>query len=145
MRNHAITRLKTLLTAACVSLYTKRREAAKPKYRLEPLSATEDTSDDWLFDTTPAFERETRLLSKDMSALSASLTGLRETLDMISGITPFPSRAQTDRPCAIMTYDSDLFDGEPMPDVPAQDTVIGGAGDVLFDADQTMEAAQHAA
>lgn len=145
MRNHAIARLKTLLTAACVSLYTKRHKAAKPKYRLEPVSAAIDESEAWLFDDTPAIERETRLLSKDMSALSQSLTGLRETLDMISGVTPFPSQAQTEMPCAIVAHDGDLFDGEPISVAPVQDTVIGGSADFLFEPDQEFDAAQQAA
>jgi len=145
MRNHAITRLKTLLTAACVSLYTKRRKAAKPKYRLEPLNTGVDASDAWLFDDTHALERETRLLSKDMGTLANSLTGLRETLDLMSGVTPFPSKTQTEMPCAILAHDSDLFDGEPAATLPVNDTLVGGLPDFLFETEQDEGAAQHAA
>lgn len=146
MRNHAFTRLKTLLAAACVSLYTKRRQAAKPKYRLEPLRSGMDVTDAWLFERDTRIERETRALSKEMTALSGSLSGLRETLDLLSGVTPFPSQAKTEMPCSILAHDADLFDGEPIAVAPVQDTVIGGMSELLFDTVQAdAEQAQQAA
>lgn len=146
MRNHAFTRLKTLLTAACVSLYTKRRKAAKPKYRLEPVRSAADTTEAWLFENEGGIARETNALSKEMGALSSSLSGLRETLDLLTGVTPFPTRAQTEMPCAILAHDSDLFEGEPLAEAPVQDTVIGGDDAFLFETDQdAAQLAQHAA
>ncbi|MEL7230952.1 MAG: hypothetical protein AAGJ85_00405 [Pseudomonadota bacterium] len=145
MRNQVLTRLKTLLAATVASVYTKRRKAAKPKYSLAPATETDDR-DAWLFDDPDAVCRETALLSRDMGRLSNSLSGLRETLDLMTGVTPFPSHTLTQSPCAKMLHDSDLFDGEPTPALPVQDTVIGGETAFLFGEEAHLtETARHAA
>lgn len=134
MRNSVVTRLKTLLAAVRVTLYTKGQRVAKPKFDLEPSQTpSHDDSDTWLFDQADALQRETQALSTDMGKLSGSLSGLRETLDMISGVTPFPVASTTEMPCAITTHDSDLFDGEPEAPIAAQDTTIGGDTAFLFE------------
>ncbi|WOR15667.1 hypothetical protein RYZ27_03200 [Hyphomonas sp. FCG-A18] len=134
MRNSVVTRLKTLLTAVRVTLYTKGKRVAKPKFNLEPAQMPiPDDGDAWLFDQADALQRETRALAADMGKLSGALGGLRETLDMITGVTPFPVAATTEMPCAITTHDSDLFDGEPEAPIAAQDTTIGGDAAFLFE------------
>ncbi|MCF6329658.1 MAG: hypothetical protein L3J02_07660 [Henriciella sp.] len=67
------------------------------------------------------------------TALNDSLSGLRETLALISGATVFPLETTTQRPCEMLHHDSDLFDGEAMPLPPVQDNTIGGEGVFLFD------------
>ena len=145
MRNPVLTRLKTLLTAAIASLYTKRHKAAKPKYRLEPTSTPADDLDAFLFDGAEATRQQTALLSLEMGALADSLSGLRETLDLMTGVTPFPMQALTETPCARLLPDSDLFDGEPAIAQPHQDTIVGGAADFLFEDDAQAEPVRHAA
>ncbi|MEM1035471.1 MAG: hypothetical protein AAGI14_01795 [Pseudomonadota bacterium] len=145
MRNPILTRLKTLLAAAIASLYTKRHTAAKPKYRLEPASAPTDDLETFLFDGAEATRQETARLSHEMGALADSLSGLRETLDLMTGVTPFPTQALTATPCSRLLPDSDLFDGEPAMTQPHQDTIVGGAADFLFEDDIQAEPVRHAA
>ncbi|MEO1642925.1 MAG: hypothetical protein AAFR74_06270 [Pseudomonadota bacterium] len=144
MRNQVLTRLKTLLAATIASVYTKRRKAAKSKYSLSPITEA-DEGDNWLFNEADTVQRETTLLSRDMGQLSESLSGLRETLNLITGVTPFPSHALTQSPCAKILHDRDLFDGEPAPALPVQDTMIGGETAFLFGEDELTETARHAA
>ena len=150
MRKHIFTRLKTLLTAARVTLYTRRTSAAMPKMALEPvgrrgLPAALHEFDDWMFDADQGLNAPTagvrQDLAREMSVLSASLGGLRSVLDLVSGVTPFPVDALTQRPCemtgavtvASLHHDADLFDGEVLPLPPSQDTVIGDEAHFLFD------------
>ncbi|MEM1087716.1 MAG: hypothetical protein AAGH90_08305 [Pseudomonadota bacterium] len=145
MRNHAFTRLKTLITATVASLYTKRRKAAKPKYRLDPERAPVDGTDYWLFESDASAQQARAQFGKGIDRLSDTLSTLRETLDLMNGVTPFPTQALTERPCARVLHDRDLFDGEPAPLHHGQDTLIGGASDFLFEQDVRAEAQQQAA
>jgi len=152
MRKNIFTRLRTLLTAARVTAYTRQAPAAKPKFSLEPkrtampIAATQGF-DDWMFEAEASFSRETEALSCEMNTLSDSLSALRETLALFSGETAFPVHTLTQTPCAILHHDSDLFDGETLPVTPAQDTIIGGEGVFLFDDELAFDEmpTQHAA
>lgn len=137
MEKRIINGLKLLLTAARLTLYTKRARPAKPKFSFEPISGPIGPdrvigSDDWLFDADAGLTRETNALSKQMNTLSDHMSGLRETLALISGETAFPVHALTERPCAMLHHDPDLFDGEAEPRPPHQDNTIGGEGAFLF-------------
>lgn len=151
MRKNILHGLKTLLTAARVTFYTRQAAAAKPKFSLEPMRTpvgpdrTLD-ADDWMFEAGRAVDLQTDALSSEMSRLSDNLSGLRETLDFISGETPFPVETLTQRPCALLHHDADLFDGEPAPIPPHQENTIGGEGVFLFDDAPAFEdREQHAA
>lgn len=138
MRNHILFGLRTLLTAARVTLYTRQAPTAKSKFNLEPFRVPVGPDrtigfDDWMFEAGATVERQTEALANEMTALDDSLSGLRETLALISGTAPFPLEATTQRPCEMLHHDSDLFDGEAMPLPPVQDNTIGGEGVFLFD------------
>lgn len=137
MRKNILFGLKTLLTAARVTFYTRQAPTATPKFSLEPMRTPTGPDrtlgmDDWMFEGGRAFDLQTNALTSEMSRLSDSLTGLRETLSLISGETPFPVETLTQRPCVITHHDADLFDGEPAPQPPHQENTIGGEGVFLF-------------
>ena len=137
MRKHIYTRLKTLFTAACATLYTRQARAAKSKYSLEPRSAPALPNaviafDDWMFDAKTV-EAERKVLAAEMNALSKRLGDLRETLSLVLGETPFPVEATTLTPCAIIHHDDALFDGETeAPALITQEDIVGGEGIFLF-------------
>lgn len=152
MRKSIFTGLRTLLTAARFTLYTKGSPAAKPKMVLEPWKEPDCPArthglDDWLFAPEVSVGRQTAALAGEMNSLDASLGDLREVLALITGEVPFPLDATTQRPCDIMHHDADLFDGEIMPEPPVQDTTVGGEGVFLFGDAPVFEdlPAQHAA
>ena len=152
MRKSIFTGMRTLLAAARVSLYTKGSPVAKSKFELEPFKQPEAPArthglDDWMFDAEVSLERQTSALASEMSTLSDSLNGLREALALFTGETVFPLEATTQRPCNIVHHDSDLFDGEVMPEPPVQDTTIGGEAAFLFGDAPSFDdvPAQHAA
>lgn len=153
MRKHILPRLKALLAAACATLYTRQTRPATPKFSLEPdLDQMRTENDSWLFDSETAIETARAKLSDDMNAIAENLSGLRETLALIHGETPFPIEATTLAPCAIAHHDDMLFDGEPMaPTIPAQEEISGGEQVFLFDDapsfedDLAAQAQQHAA
>lgn len=153
MRKHILPRLKALLAAACATLYTRQTRPATPKFSLEPdLDQMRTEIDSWLFDPETAIETVRAKLSDDMNAIAENLSGLRETLALIHGETPFPIEATTLAPCAIAHHDEMLFDGEPMaPTIPAQEEISGGEQVFLFDDapsfedDLAAQAQQHAA
>jgi hypothetical protein len=138
MRKHIYTRLKTLLAAACATLYTRQARAAKSKYSLEPKRAPAlpnavSAFDDWMFDTDAKLEAERQVLASEMNTLAESLSDLRETLALVMGETPYPVEAMTQTPCAIVHHDDILFDGEAeAPALLAQEDIIGGEGAFLF-------------
>lgn len=138
MRKHIYTRLKTLLAAACATLYTRQARAAKSKYSLEPKRALALPNavrafDDWMFDADAKLEAERQVLASEMNTLAESLSDLRETLALVMGETPYPVEAMTQTPCAIMHHDDILFDGEAeAPALLAQEDIIGGEGAFLF-------------
>jgi hypothetical protein len=153
MRKHILPRLKALLTAACATLYTRQTRPATPKFSLEPEpDHLREENDCWLFESDTGHETVRAKLSKDMDAIADNLYGLRETLALIHGETPFPVEATTLAPCAITHHDEMLFDGEPLaPTMPAQEEISGGEQVFLFDDAPTFEdeltdqAQQHAA
>lgn len=129
--------LKVLLTAARLTLYTRRARTAKTKFSFEPVAGPIGAdrvigSDDWLFEAKTSLTRETNALSTQMNGLANQMSGLRDTLALISGETAFPVEALTARPCAMVHHDADLFDGEAEARPPHQDNTIGGEGVFLF-------------
>lgn len=139
MRKRLFPRLKTLLTAARVSLYTKRTSAAKPKYSPQPrVRAAHEVGapslDDMLFDAKTHMVMQRQKLSAEMARLSDHFSDLRTLIAAVA--KPFPVDTVTQQPCAMVThYDRDLFDGEPDATPPQQDTIYGGAPDFLFGED----------
>ncbi len=140
MRKPLFTRLKTLLTTARLIVYTKRSASAKPKFSTEPNPEPEvdAVSDDWMFESEAALTAYTDELASEMDDLASGLSGLRETLALISGDMPFPVEATTQMPCAIAHHDEDLFDGEIALAGTRQDATIGGEADFLFE-DELIE------
>lgn len=138
MRKHIYTRLKTLFTAACATLYTRQARAAKSKYSPQPRYAPALPNavadfDGWMFDADLALEAERKVLAAEMGSLSESLSDLRETLSLILGETPFPMEATTLTPCAIAHHDDALFEGEAdAPTLITQEDITGGEGVFLF-------------
>ena len=131
MRKPILPRLKSLLSAACATLYSRQ---VKPDLRHEP--ATPDLEPDdaaWLFDSEATYEATRVELSNDMNALADDLSDLREALALIHGETPFPVEATTLKPCAVVHHDDMLFEGEvDAPYIPAQEEISGGEGVFLF-------------
>jgi hypothetical protein len=134
MRKHVLPRLKSLLAAACATLYTRQTQPAKRKFSLEPEPEHCDQGDDaWLFAPHSPVDDVRSVLSQQMNGLADSLTDLRETLALINGETPFPIEATTLAPCAILHHDDALFDGEAeAPFLPAQEEISGGENLFLF-------------
>ncbi len=150
MRNRILTGLRTLLTAARINHYTRQVDTAKPKFSIEPRptpSTAIQDRDDWMFEAEADFARQTDALSNEMSALADNLAGLRETLALVNGTAPFPVEATTQRPCAMVHHDADLFEGEVLAERAMQDTTIGGEGVLLFGDEPAYDDAQalHAA
>lgn len=145
MRKHILPRLKTLLGAACATLYTRQARAATSKFSLEPKRAPEAPDlmrdpDAWMFETECGFEAKRAQLSREMNQLADGLAELRETLALIHGETPFPIEATTEAPCAIVHHDDALFDGETnVPVISAQEEVTGGEGVFLFGDEPTFQ------
>ncbi|MEM9054598.1 MAG: hypothetical protein AAGB16_04660 [Pseudomonadota bacterium] len=141
MRKRILPRLKTLLGAACATLYTRQTQLATSKISpdLEPEVLHADR-DEWLFASEAEFEATRLELSNEMNTIADSLADLRETLSLIHGETPFPVEATTQTPCAIVHHDEALFDGEADASVvPAQEEISGGEGVFLFGDDPTFE------
>ncbi|MEM6534127.1 MAG: hypothetical protein AAF613_00690 [Pseudomonadota bacterium] len=144
MTKRLFTRLKALLTVSRLSVYTRTAKSDKPNFSPEPRSRPvlpEDgaAQDDWMFETASALDQQTRALAGEMDTLADRMGGLRETLALISGEAPFPVEATTLTPCAYIYADTDLFDGEILPETPGQDTVLGGNDAFLFDEVQLDE------
>ena len=135
MRKRILPRLRTLLSAAVATLYTRQNRPAMPKFSLEPKRDHMDLADDaWLFASHDELNAARAELSTKMDAIADSFAGLRETLALIHGETPFPVEAITQRPCAIVHHDDALFDGElDAPVMPAQEEICGGEAVFLFD------------
>ncbi len=134
MRKPLFHRFKALLTAARLTLYTKRAKHAKTFISPAPLEPKAPEPDDtWMFESETALAEYTEGLGREMDDLADSLTGLRETLSLIHGETPFPVEATTLAPCSIQHADADLFDGEVLPAAAAQDTTVGGDASFLFE------------
>jgi hypothetical protein len=151
MRKRILPRLRTLLSAAVATLYTRQTRPAMPKFSLEPKRAPMGEADDaWLFASDEELTAVRTELSTKMDAIADSFSNLRETLALIHGETPFPIEATTRTPCAIVHHDDALFDGElDVPVIPAQEEISGGEGIFLFDDGPSFEdeatAQQHAA
>ena len=122
-----------------------------PKFSLEPKRNAIDAMEDaWLFASDEEMNAVRVELSSRMDSIAESFSGLRETLALIHGETPFPIEATTRTPCAIVHHDDALFDGElDAPVIPAQEEISGGEGVFLFDDTPSFEdeatAHQHAA
>ncbi|MEE2929172.1 MAG: hypothetical protein VX599_00500 [Pseudomonadota bacterium] len=151
MRKRILPRLRTLLSAAFATLYTRQSRPAMPKFSLEPKRNAIDAMEDaWLFASDEELNAVRVELSSRMDSIAESFSGLRETLALIHGETPFPIEATTRTPCAIVHHDDALFDGElDAPVIPAQEEISGGEGVFLFDDTPSFEdeatAHQHAA
>lgn len=131
-------RLKTLFTAARVNAYTQLALPAKTEDAVEPIRRTIHPQfthgmDDWLFSAEKCLSRRTDELATEMDGLSSALTGLRATLDLISGATPFPIASTTLRPCAIALPDHDLFEGEILPQPIIQHVAADENSPILFE------------
>ncbi|MDJ0922670.1 MAG: hypothetical protein QNI84_16200 [Henriciella sp.] len=138
MRKHIFIRLKMLLAAARVSLYTRWNDVATRKFSLDERKFRTDTAEDvnldeWMFDPVPAVRAQATALSGQMDRLSDKLAGLKAMLAMITDESAFPIDLTTKAPCAMMPTDTDLFEGEYLPVLTVQDTTIGGEGAFLFD------------
>ena len=122
-----------------------------PKFSLEPKRNAIDAMEDaWLFASDEELNAVRVELSSRMDSIAESFSGLRETLALLHGETPFPIEATTRTPCAIVHHDDALFDGElDAPVIPAQEEISGGEGVFLFDDTPSFEdeatAHQHAA
>lgn len=108
-------RLKAMLAVASLSSFT--RKAAKPRadFAHEPIrrpldDCKADVQDDWLFDA----DHERSAHSDALNALSASLGRLREAISRVSVESPIVVEAEPAVSLGQMSFDSDLFDGEPM-------------------------------
>lgn len=152
MRKRLFTRFTALFAAARFTVYTKRAASATPKFSFEPEYKPENPniSDEWLFASDEEIARHTQILSTEMDHIADSMADLRETLSLIAGDAPFPVEATTQKPCAIMQADPDLFDGEPLYVQPEQDTTIGEDNAMLFDEEEhhshsLTDEARHAA
>ncbi|MEQ9314678.1 MAG: hypothetical protein RLN72_02440 [Henriciella sp.] len=108
-------RLKALLAVAGLSSFTRR--AAKPKagYELEPIrrpldESKADLQDEWMFEA----DAERAAHSAALNSLSASLERLRMVMSVASHDAPIVVEAEPVMSLGAMSFDSDLFDGEPM-------------------------------
>lgn len=108
-------RLKAMLAVAGLTSFTRR--AAKPKadYELEPIrrpldESKADLQDDWLFEA----HAERAAHSSALNALSSSLERLRAAVSAISIDAPIVVEAEPVMSLGAVSFDSDLFDGEPM-------------------------------
>ena len=131
MRKTLFTQLTSLLSKLRPSASTKPEEKATSNITDELVAPAE--ADAWLFGDTEAMSAYTDELASEMDTLADGLSGLRETLALISGEAPFPVEATTEMPCAYDYQDGDLFDGEPLVTASAQETTIGGEADFLFE------------
>ncbi len=146
MRKLLLSRLKSFLAASRFTAYTMLNRNAKPNTRdplkLDPVANNAGGSDAWLFADEAALAAYTDTLSQEMNTIADSLSGLRETLSMISGETPFPVEALTQRPCEIKYSDADLFDGEMLPQQPSQEATFGGEEAFLFEEETSIPTLQ---
>lgn len=122
-------RLKTLL--ACLSLSSFTRRAATPRGDLlpEPIRRKVDQdksvlADRWMFEISA----EQAEHAGTMDALTQSMSRLRERLSTVSAHTPIRAEAEPAMPLGAMSFDADLFDGEPM-QFAAEDRAEGAALD----------------
>ncbi|MEM5516918.1 hypothetical protein WNY37_08145 [Henriciella sp. AS95] len=108
-------RLKAMLAVASLTSFTRRAGKPKADLAFEPIrrpldDCKGDVQDDWLFDA----DHERSAHSDALNALSASMGRLRETLSRISIDSPIFVEAEPAMSLGTMSFDNDLFDGEPM-------------------------------
>ena len=129
-------RLKTLFAFASLSSFSRRVHKPRHDFQPEPIRRTLDedkssaAADDWLF------EPETERAGHDtaMKAVSESLGRLRQTLSSISAHAPITVEAEPAMALGPMSFDRDLFDGEPVLfDTPASAMADDSMDAFLFD------------
>ncbi len=108
-------RLKTLLACAGLSSFTRRAAMPKGDFRPEPIrrpfdEGKSEMADDWMFEADSEFVAHKSALDE----LSSSLGRLRETLSALSAHAPIMVEAEPVMSLGAMSFDGDLFDGEPM-------------------------------
>ncbi|MGB3625949.1 MAG: hypothetical protein WA989_08970 [Henriciella sp.] len=108
-------RLKAMLAVAGLTSFTRRAATPKADYALEPIrrpldESKTDLQDEWMFDAGT----ERAAYSSALNTLSASLERLRTALSMVSADAPIVVEAEPAMSLGAMSFDSDLFDGEPM-------------------------------
>ncbi|WP_084398182.1 hypothetical protein [Henriciella aquimarina] len=109
-------RLKTLLACAGLSSLTRRAAMPKADLTIEPIRRSYendkgDATDSWLFEA----DSERRAHAGALNSLSSSLERLRKTLSGLAEHAPITVEREPVMPLGAMSFDSDLFDGEPMP------------------------------
>lgn len=108
-------RLKAMLAVAGLTSFTRRAATPKADYELEPIrrpldESKADLQDEWLFDAN----HERKAHASALDGLASSLTRLRMAISEISTHAPITVEAEPAMPIGAMSFDSDLFDGEPM-------------------------------
>ena len=115
MRKLIMPRLKTLFAFASLSSFSRRVHTPRHDFQPDPIRRTLDedkpaAADDWLFE--PEAERKGH--DTAMTGLTESLGRLRETLSSISAHAPITVEAEPAMALGPMSFDRDLFDGEPV-------------------------------
>lgn len=110
-----MSRLKLLLACAGLSSLKRRDSVDARNYEPEPIRRSVDDNtvalaDDWLFDHHP----EATAHSKALDTLTVSMMRLREALSGVAEHAPLTFEAEPVRSLGAMSFDTDLFDGEPM-------------------------------
>ena len=115
MRKPIMPRLKTLLACAGLSSLTRRAEKPRTVLDIEPIrrpldDCKPDAADDWLFESNT----EASMHASALDGLTASLGRLRESLSRLASHAPITVEAEPAMMLGAMSFDRDLFDGEPM-------------------------------
>ena len=135
-------RLKTLFALASLSSFSRRVHSPRQHIQPEPIRRTLDedktsaATDDWLFE--PEAERAGH--DTAVKAVSESLGRLRQTLSAISAHAPITVEAEPAMALGSMSFDRDLFDGEPMLFDSQPEADSDGMNTFLFDEERPIAA-----
>lgn len=130
-------RLKVLLACAGLSSL-KRRDAAVP-LEPEPIRRPLDDNsasqaDDWMFDHQP----EATAHGRTLDTLTQSMMRLREALSGVAAHAPLTVEPEPVYPLGAFSFDSELFDGEPMLATSRAGSAIGLDDDLFEDAGKAL-------